>query len=511
MSIVLLLARVGLSLIFLIAGLAKLADLAGSRQALRDFGVPAALATPFGVLLPVAELAVAVALLPSFSAWFGAVGALVLLLLFVAGIGFNLARGRHPDCHCFGQVHSAPAGWSTLIRNLVLAALAGVVVIFGRANAGLDPLSWFGTWAPQSRIEVIGGVVVLVALVGEGWLLWHVLRQQGRLLLRLEATEARLASAGLAPPAGSAPFVGLSVGTPAPSFSLASVQGGTRTLISLLEAGKPVLLLFANPDCGPCAALFPEVGRWQRDYAEKLTLAAISRGSRESNQSKVQTLGIGVVLLQQDIEVQGIYQVSGTPSAVLVRPDGTIGSPVAQGADAIRRLVAGAVGLPVLRSVPTAAAPTQGNGHGTQARPRPPVPAIGELAPDFSLPDLDGNVVHLSDLRGSSTLLVFWRPGCSFCQRMLPDLKAWEAQAPSGAPQLLVVSSESVESNQAMELRSRVVLDQAGMSVGSQFGATGTPMAILVDADGKIASALAAGAPEVLALAGHRQDTGTPV
>ena len=459
MSIVLLLARILLALIFLVAGLAKLADLAGSRQALRDFGVPSVLAKPFGVLLPLAELAVAVALLPSSSAWFAAVGALVLLLLFVAGISVNLVQGRTPACHCFGQLHSAPAGPWTLVRNLVLAALAGVVVDFGRSNAGLDLGSWFGTLALGSRIELIGGVIVLALLVGEGWLLWHVLRQQGRLLLRLEATEARLAEAGLAPIEGSAPFVGLAVGTQAPTFSLASVQGETHTLSSLLEAGKPVLLLFANPDCGPCAALFPEVGRWQRDYANRLTLAVISGGSREANQSKVQAQGIDVVLLQQDLEVQVAYQVSGTPSSVLVRPDGSIESPVAQGADAIRRLVAGAVGLPVLHSVPMAAAPSQGNGHGTMARPRPPAPAIGESAPNFSLPDLEGTQVRLSDFRGQETLVLFWRPGCSFCQRMLPDLKAWEESPPEGAPRLLVVSSESVESNQAMGLRSRVVLD----------------------------------------------------
>ena len=36
--------------------------------------------------------------------------ALVLLLLFVGGISYNVARGRSPDCHCFGQLHSAPAG-----------------------------------------------------------------------------------------------------------------------------------------------------------------------------------------------------------------------------------------------------------------------------------------------------------------------------------------------------------------------------------------------------------------
>jgi hypothetical protein len=50
-----------------------------------------------------------------------------------------------------------------------------------------------------------------------------------------------------------------------------------------------------------------------------------------------------------------------------------------------------------------------------------------------------------------------------------------------------------------MGLRSPIVLDQATIRVGSLFGATGTPMAVLIDAEGKIASELAAGAPAVLA------------
>jgi thiol-disulfide isomerase/thioredoxin len=126
------------------------------------------------------------------------------------------------------------------------------------------------------------------------------------------------------------------------------------------------------------------------------------------------------------------------------------------------------------------------------------------------LPDLEGKQVKLSDFQSSRVLLLFWRPGCGFCQRMLAELKAWEARPPQGAPRLLVVSSESVESNRAMGLRSPVLLDQAGMSVGRLFGASGTPMAVLVDEEGKIASELAAGAPAVLALARRGQDAGAP-
>ena len=88
---------------------------------------------------------------------------------------------------------------------------------------------------------------------------------------------------------------------------------------------------------------------------------------------------------------------------------------------------------------------------------------------------------------------------------MLSDLQAWETRRPEGAPQLLVVSTGTVETNKAMELRSPVLLDQEGTKIARTFGANGTPMGVLVDAEGKIASELAAGAPAVLALAGQAQ------
>jgi peroxiredoxin len=137
-------------------------------------------------------------------------------------------------------------------------------------------------------------------------------------------------------------------------------------------------------------------------------------------------------------------------------------------------------------------------GHGTIPA-QPVAPPIGASAPALTLPDLRSKSITLADFRGRSTLLLFWNPGCGFCQRMLDDLKAWEAR-PRGAPQLLVVSTGTVEANQAMGLRAPIVLDQ-GFSAGRQFGATGTPMAVLIDAQGRIASEVAAGAPAVLALA----------
>ena len=45
----------------------------------------------------------------------------MLLSLFVIAIAANLLLGRRPDCNCFGQIKSTPIGWTTVVRNAVLA------------------------------------------------------------------------------------------------------------------------------------------------------------------------------------------------------------------------------------------------------------------------------------------------------------------------------------------------------------------------------------------------------
>lgn len=503
MSSIVMLARLLLVLVFLVAGVAKLIDLKGSQQALRDFGVPDRFARPSGVLLPLSELTVALALILPATVWSGAVAALALLLLFVVGIAYNLVQGRQPECHCFGQLHSAPAGWSTLIRNLMLAAVAAVILIQGRSMLQVGVLDWLAPLTLKQRIEVVVGVVLVALLIGAGWLLFQVMSQQGRLLLRIEALEVRPTEVGgIAMPQSAPGTVGLPVGSVAPSFTLPTLASDIISLPALRALGKPIMLVFSDPGCGPCNALLPEIGRWQREHPNKVVVALISRGTVEANRSKVSEHDLTHVFLQHEREVAIAYQVSGTPAAVLIRRDGTIGSPLAQGADAIRELLNQALSSAVLASLPMA---TQDNGRAAVPRP-PDGPRKGKLAPDFHLPNLTEQTVSLSDFRGEKVLLLFWRPSCGFCQRMLADLKAWEMNVSPDAPRLLVISTDSVESNQAMGLRSQVLLDQAGMSVGSLFGATGTPMAVLVDAEGKIASELAAGAPAVLALAGANNE-----
>ena len=492
MDVALLLARLILAAVFLVAGGAKLADRRGSIEAMRGFGVPERFAAPAGLALPIAEIAVAILLIPTATARWGAVGALALLLAFVAGIAWNLAQGRQPDCHCFGQLHSEPAGWPTLARNGVLAAIAAFLLVAGWDDAGTSVFAWLGDLSGVESVLLAGGVVALALIAVEGWALFHLLQQNGRLLIRLDALEEAIESGQVGKPAAakpSGPISGLKVGTPAPSFELPNLAGAQTALSDLLTPSAPTMLVFSDPGCGPCNALMPEIATWQREHAGKLTIALLSRGDLEANRSKAGQHGIRNVLLQKNREIAEAYESRGTPSAVLVRPNGTIGSSVAGGAEAIRGLVATATTAPLVK-VPMA--------NGNAARPAAP-DLVGKTAPDTTLKTLDGTEVSLATQLDGPTALLFWNPGCGFCQRMLDDLKALEAAPPEGSPKIVVVSTGEPERNREQGIQSTVLLDQ-GFATGRQFGASGTPSAVLIDGDGKVASTVVVGGPATLAL-----------
>ncbi len=126
---------------------------------------------------------------------------------------------------------------------------------------------------------------------------------------------------------------------------------------------------------------------------------------------------------------------------------------------------------------------------------------VGSPAPTFELPTPSGGRLRLADLRGEDVLVLFWSPGCGFCQAIRDDILAWEVERPAGAPTLVVVSSGSAVETSADGFRSRVALDET-FEVARSFGATGTPTAVLVDRQGRIASPLAVGTETVLALVG---------
>jgi len=468
LDVVILTLRLLLAVVFAVAALSKLADREGTRRTIVAFGAAEPAAAALALVVPIAELAVAVLLLPATTALAGAVGAVGLLVLFSAAIAWNLAQGREPECHCFGQLHSAPAGPRTLARNGVLAAVAALVLAATLAGNEPSAVAWVsGLDGTETAVLAIGIAAALLASAGAVAFV-SLLRSYGRVLVRLERMERTLADAGLATePSPEEVVRGLDPGTPAPDFA---------GLEELLSPRLPALLLFASTDCGPCRALLPEVAAWQTEHADRLTVAVVSAGEPEQVRAEAAEHGLSRVLVDEELELYEAFQANGTPSAVLIAPDGSIASHVASGPERIETLVAGVLDAP---GVP-----------------------IGAPVPHLELPSLDGGSVNLADLR-HETLVVFWNPECGHCRAMHGDLLAREAGTNGGSPRLVIVSSGEEAAVRAEGFSSTVLLD-AYFEAGDEFGIGGTPMAVLLGADGRVASGVAAGARAIWGLAQPR-------
>ena len=483
-----LVAALSLAGVFGIAGVAKLRDRKGTRVAVRAFGAPALLVSTIALVLPLAELVVAGALLFPATRFAGAVGALGLLVLFTAAIAVSLARGRTPECHCFGQLHSTPTSWKTLVRNGLLGAVAGGLVIATRNDAGLSAWGWIAArTAPElGLIAGVLAVVTLITAIGASFL--ALTRAYGRILVRLDATEKALQAAGIELPgetAGGVSELGLDPGTPAPRFAMQLSNADPVTRDDLLAPGLPLLLVFTSPGCGPCHDLLPAVARWQRELDDRLTVIVASAGEPEAIRGQEAEHRLAPMLVDSDEALSEQFLTTGTPSAVLVAPDGTVASYVAAGSEEIETLVERVLSAPAEPGLP-----------------------VGTDAPKLELRGIDGAVEPLVDPSGKDTLLLFWNPGCGYCQSLLRDLLAWETDPHDDAPRLLVVSSGDADETADDGFRSTVVLD-SDFAAGNAFEAGGTPMAVVIDADGKVASPLLAGREAVLSRLAARHDHAT--
>ena len=138
MEVLLLILRLVLAGIFGLAGVAKFLDLEGSEKAFKEFGVPAAIAKPSSIALSVFEIAIAAMFLFTTTSWIASVCALFLLVLFICQMIYQMARGKAPDCHCFGQIHSEPVGKISVVRNAIFSVPAAFLLIRGNGSQGMS-------------------------------------------------------------------------------------------------------------------------------------------------------------------------------------------------------------------------------------------------------------------------------------------------------------------------------------------------------------------------------------
>src|SRR3954468_24215950 len=100
----------------------------------------------------------------------------------------------------------------------------------------------------RMQMTLVFGTVLPWLLIALGtWLANQLVRQNGRILLRLESIEQQIGHRTGAP---SPDAGGLPLGTLAPNFELPDLTGIRHKLSDF--SGKNLLLVFFNPLCGFC-------------------------------------------------------------------------------------------------------------------------------------------------------------------------------------------------------------------------------------------------------------------
>jgi peroxiredoxin len=410
----------------------------------------------------------------------------------------------------------------------------------------------------MNLFSILAFVLASVGILAGGWLGWQLLRQNGRLLLRLEEVEKRLDTLEFGGEHGPP---GLPLDSAAPDFELPDLAGEHKTLAQF--RGQPLLLIFFNPACGFCRDMAPKLAafRGMRRSAEPPPSALLLRGTGDAaldsqtfasapsesavTAGAVQNNGdpspndrplvliittgdaqqnreflsqhkiTGPVLLQKQSEVATAYQANGTPSGYLISAEGKIASELAIGAEALLALAAGnsEVRTPnseldesLLASAPTAKEAERASRFTSRSLARSKIKRdglkAGTRAPEFRLPRLDGQgELALEKFRGKRVLLVFSSPHCGPCNELAPKLETFHRQHPE--VEVIMISKGDPKENRAKVkehgLTFPVVLQQQ-WETSRLYAMFATPMAYLIDAGGNILADVAVGVGPILEL-----------
>jgi peroxiredoxin len=131
---------------------------------------------------------------------------------------------------------------------------------------------------------------------------------------------------------------GLATGTAAPEFRLPLLHGGELSLADY--RGRPVLLVFSDPNCGPCDQLAPRLEQLAR-RSPGIQVLMVSRGDPDANRTKAAEHGLTFpIVLQRQWEISREYAMFSTPVGYWIDEKGAIASDIAVGVEPILALLA---------------------------------------------------------------------------------------------------------------------------------------------------------------------------
>ena len=129
--------------------------------------------------------------------------------------------------------------------------------------------------------------------------------------------------------------------------------------------------------------------------------------------------------------------------------------------------------------------------HSTAGSPTTVGVAVGDLAPNFTLSDLQGKQVSLARYRGHPVLVHFWAVDCTTCAAERPTYMRAIKDLGAHAPTILAVDAWGESRDYIASFVARVhepgtVLVDPSHAVFDQYQGQGTPTAFYIDARGVI-------------------------
>lgn len=137
---------------------------------------------------------------------------------------------------------------------------------------------------------------------------------------------------------------------------------------------------------------------------------------------------------------------------------------------------------------------TEGHVHRDEAgHPNDGMP-IGAVVADFEAKRVDGPTATLADIRanGRPVLFFYVSPTCRPCEALLPEFAAWQQEL-AGKVDIIFITSGTTKENRDKFGDLGPMLIQEHTDVSDLIGAKWTPTAVLMGADGRIASHAAPG------------------
>ena len=109
---------------------------------------------------------------------------------------------------------------------------------------------------------------------------------------------------------------------------------------------------------------------------------------------------------------------------------------------------------------------------------------IGQLAPLFTLPDLDNSPISLEQFRGGPVVINFWSAECPWVERADLEIASWQDRLTVLPIAVNVEEPYEMLAEAAAERGLRYILRDTDRQVAGLYGAEVTPHFFLVDGDG---------------------------